>query len=167
MKIKTLLVILILVSCTGLFAQNLVVTLTNSTTKTFPISNIQSIKFGTSSMIINELDGTITTWNIVDIDNYAFYETTGLNEQLIAGNSQLSVYPNPASNLVNIAFSSVHSSQISIDIIDANGKIIDHIFQGKHQDGHIYQWNNSARNGMYFIRIFTETKVITKPIVIQ
>jgi hypothetical protein len=156
-----------LVFSTGLFAQNLVVTLTNSTTETFPISNIQSIKFGTSSMILNELDGTITTWSIDDIDHYAFHQTTGLNEQLILENSHLSIYPNPASNLVNIAFSSAHSSQISIDIMDASGKIIDQVFDGKHQDGHVYQWNNSVRNGMYFIRIFTETKVITKPVVIQ
>ena len=50
-------------------AQSLVVTLTNSTTEVFPISDIQSIKFGTETMILNELDGTVNTWNIDDIDN--------------------------------------------------------------------------------------------------
>ena len=75
MKTKTIRLVLVLMTilCSiVLNARNLVVTLTNTTTATFPISDIQSIKFGASAMILYKLDGTVTSWNIVDIDNYAF-----------------------------------------------------------------------------------------------
>ena len=75
METKTIRLVLVLMTilCSiGLNAQNLVVTLTNTTTASFPISDIQSIKFGASSMILYKLDGTVTTWDIIDIDNYAF-----------------------------------------------------------------------------------------------
>ncbi len=70
--IRLVLVLMIMLGSVGLNAQNLVVTLTNTTTASFPISDIQSIKFSASSMILYKLDGTVIAWDIVDIDNYAF-----------------------------------------------------------------------------------------------
>jgi hypothetical protein len=67
MKKTITLFLMIFPFCLGIKAQNLVVTLNNSTIETIPIATIQGIKFGTSSMILNEFDGTVTTWNIQDL----------------------------------------------------------------------------------------------------
>jgi hypothetical protein len=69
-------------SSIGLRAQDLIVTLNNSTTETFAIATIQSIKFGDSTMILKEINGTVTTWDITDIDNYDFSSGVGLNDQV-------------------------------------------------------------------------------------
>jgi len=164
---KLLLAIFAVVFSIGLKAQNLVVTLTNSTTETFSVSGIQSIKFGAETMILNELDGTVTTWNIADIDNYAFDGSANLNDELNIESSNLTVYPNPASNLVNLAFTTSHATTVSIDVLDVSGKVVEQIYQGEHQGEQTYTWNSNVQSGTYYCRINTGSKTITKPIVIQ
>jgi hypothetical protein len=167
MKKNILLLALGLLSSMGIKAQNLVVTLTNASIETFPISSIKSIKFGNSTMILNELNGTVTTWDISDINNYDFSSSVGLNDQMNIENSTLQLFPNPSSNLVNIQFSGVQVGNIVIDIIDLNGKQIQEVYRGAHEGQQTYQWFSSSVKGIYFCRISTNKKVITKPIIIQ
>jgi len=148
-------------------AQNLIVTLNNSTVETFPIANIQSIKFGTSSMILNEFDGTVTTWNIQDINNYAFDNTSGIQDIIQSGKSDLSIFPNPSFGEVNIQFQSEETTSISIEIIDAYGNQIRKIYSGAHQGNKTYKWNENVPNGLYYCRIITDNKTITKPIILK
>ena len=164
---KLLLAIFAVVSSMGLKAQNLVVTLTNSTTETFSVSGIQSIKFGAETMILNELDGTVTTWDIEDIDNYAFDGTANLSDELNMESSNLTVYPNPASNLVNLAFTTSQVTTVTIDVLDASGRVVEQIYQGEHQGEQTYTWNSNVKMGTYYCRINTGSKIITKPIIIQ
>ena len=167
MKKNILLLALVLLSSMGIKAQNLVVTLTNASIETFPISSIKSIKFGNSTMILNELNGTVTTWDISDINNYDFSNSVGLNDQMNIENSTLQLFPNPSNNLVNIQFSGVQVGNIVIDIIDVNGKQIQEVYRGAHEGQQTYQWFSSSVKGIYFCRISTNKKVITKPIIIQ
>ncbi len=164
---KLLLAIFAVVSSMGLKAQNLVVTLTNSTTETFSVSGIQSIKFGAETMILNELDGTVTTWDIEDIDNYAFDGTANLSDELNIESSNLTVYPNPASNLVNLAFTTSKVTTVTIDVLDASGRVVEQVYQGEHQGEQTYKWNSHVKSGTYYCRINTGNKIITKPIIIQ
>jgi hypothetical protein len=165
--IKIRLLAFVLFSSIGVKAQNLVVTLTNSTTATFPIASIQSIKFAASSMIINEFNGTVTNWNIQDINNYAFDVATGINDLLDINKSSLTIFPNPSFGEVNILFQSEEKSFITIEIIDANGNQIQKIYHGEHQGKETYKWNGKVPNGVYYCRIRTENKTITKPIIIK
>jgi len=151
----------------GVKAQNLVVTLTNSSVESFPISNIQSLKFGESSMTLYELNGTITTWEISNINNYAFDGSASIGDELSIENSSLTIFPNPSSNLVNVQFTSTMSNDVTIDVIDLNGKVIETLFQGQHLGEQTYQWNSNVQAGVYYCRIVTQNKVITKPITIQ
>jgi hypothetical protein len=164
---KLLLILLISVSVFGLTAQNLVVTLNNSTIETFPISNIQSIKFGTSSMILNELDGTVNTWNIQDINNYAFDGSSGIKDLIDFNQSNLTIYPNPAVGLVNIQYITGFNTFITIEIIDANGKPIKQVYQGEHISSQLYTWDSNVPKGIYYCRILTDNKSISKPIIIK
>jgi hypothetical protein len=170
-KIKTIALAMSLICMTSLSAQNLVVTLTNSTTESFPVSEIQSIKFGPETMILNEFDGTVNTWNIDDVDNYAFDGVANINESATVKTDELNVYPNPASNKVQINFSSNRSGEISIDVYDMHGRLIEKLFHGIHQDETLLTWypkqDNAIQSGNYLIKITATNKVITKPIIIQ
>ena len=128
-----------LLSSIGLRAQNMVVTLDNATTETFAVAAIQSIKFGVSTMILKEINGTVITWDITDITNYSFTSNAGLNDQVIVENSSLHLFPNPSSDLVNIQFFSAQLGNITVDIIDANGKLIQQVYQGAHHEQQTHQ----------------------------
>jgi hypothetical protein len=111
----------------------MVVTLDNATTETFAVASIQSIKFGVSTMILKEINGTVITWDITDITNYSFTSNAGLNDQVIVENSSLHLFPNPSSDLVNIQFFSAQLGNITVDIIDANGKQIQQVAYAHHE----------------------------------
>jgi len=165
---KVVLLLLAIICSLGVSAQNLVVTLNNTTVETFPITNIQSIKFGANSMILNEFDGTATTWNIQDINNYAFDSSlSGIKDVIDINKNSLTIFPNPSVGEVNIQFESEKTSFITIEIIDAKGNQIQNIFRGEHQGKETYKWNGNVPNGVYYCRILTEDKTITKPIIIK
>ena len=166
-KIKKVLIILLTVWSFQLSAQNLVLTLNNTTVEIFPIANIQSIKFGISSMILNEFDGTVTTWNIQDINNYAFDSSSGIKDVIDINKGSLTIFPNPSIGEVNIQFESEKTSLITIEIIDSKGNQIQNIFRGEHQGKETYKWNGNVPNGVYYCRILTENKTISKPIIIK
>lgn len=150
-------------------AQNLVVTLTNTSTESFAVADIQSIKFGVSDMSLYELNGTINVWNISDIDNYAFDGVANLEESVNVNTDNLNVFPNPSSDNVTINYASNFSGKISISVIDMNGKQVEAIYSGEHNMETEIVWNAKQNNpsGKYLIKIVTENKVITKPIIIQ
>lgn len=170
MKKITLLVLLFVISTTG-FGQNLIVTLNNSNTESFPVADILSIKFGAAEMMLYELDGTTNTWNIDDIDNYAFEGTANIEEEVMVISEKLNVYPNPATDKITINFESNFSGRVTISILDVNGKEVSNLFEGMHNEVTQIEWSvNSHGNmgsGTYLCKIKTSHKIITKPIIIQ
>lgn len=161
------LVVFLLLINFEVFSQNLVVTLLNNTTQSFPISNIKSIKFQSSLMILKENNGTTTSWDITNINNYSFISALGIEDNVFVEKTSLVIFPNPATNLVNIQFDSNLNSTIKIEIIDINGRIIDQIYKGEHQGDQIYKWNSNVQKGVYYCRLMTDYKTITKPIIIN
>ena len=150
-------------------AQDLVVTLTNGNTESFPVEDIQSIKFGSEDMVLNELNGTTNVWDINDIDNYAFDGVANVEESIDVAADNLSIYPNPSSDKVTINYSSNVAGNISISVIDMNGKEVERIYSGEHNTETEIIWNakQNSQSGKYLIKINTENKVITKPLIIQ
>jgi hypothetical protein len=168
---KITLLFAVMLMCSLLKAQDLVVSLTNGNSESFPVSDIMSIKFGASDMILNESNGTTNTWAIDDIDNYSFDGTASLSDSKLLLEVDVNVFPNPASDKVNIMFNSNIIQRISIQIIDATGKLMYTVYEGVHQDKKTYIWTpqlqGKAKTGSYFCKITTENKVITQPIIIQ
>lgn len=150
-------------------AQDLVVTLTNGNIERFAVANIQSVKFAATDMSLYELNGTINIWNITDIDNYAFDVAANLEENPNLSIDKLNVFPNPSSDKATINYLSNFSGNISISVIDMSGKQVEAIYIGEHNKETEITWNAKQNNpsGKYLIKIVTDKKVITKPIIIQ
>lgn len=150
----------------GTTAQNLVVTLIDNTTQSFPITTIESLKFISGNMILKQNDGITITWTTSSINNYSF-GTLSTQDYLIIETSELQIYPNPSNGLVNLRFNSNINLNIQIDIIDINGKIVSSIYNGNHDGEKTYQWTNNVNKGIYFCRLTTDHKIISKPIIIK
>ena len=149
-------------------AQNLVVNLNNATINTFPIASIQSIKFGASTMILQEFNGTVSTWNISDINNYAFSPSgVGVDEHPSSFVNVLNIFPNPSSGVVNVQFQTEAMSNITVEIISGEGKKLHQMYAGNHEGLQTYTWNSNLSNGVYYCRILLDKKTITKPFIVK
>lgn len=93
-------------SGTILNSQNIVITLNSGSQEVYPLNEIRSIKFENDSMVIYHYDNSFLIWDVLDIDNYAFEESTQTEDFLDNKNESLEVFPNPASDVVNIVFKS-------------------------------------------------------------
>ena len=169
MKINLL--ILLSVISTITFGQSLVVTLNNGNTESFPILDIQSIKFGSIDMTLYKLDGTTNIWNINDIDYYAFDDVISVNDNFQNLEERIDIFPNPTVDKLTIHYQNNSSDEITISIIDMHGKQVMDLFKGKHYMTTVIEWSvQSGRNiqsGIYICKITTSNKIITRPIIIQ
>jgi hypothetical protein len=170
-KIKLLHLTFVLLSSLGLKAQNLVVTLTNSTTETFAVANIQSIKFGTLTMTLYEMNGTVTTWYINDIDNYTFNGLVGITESTTITSDKLEIFPNPTSDKITIKYKSNQSGAVKITVYDTNGIMVEKLYSGIHNEVTLITWTakniSAIQSGNYLIKVDTENKMIAKPFIVQ
>lgn len=80
------------------------------------------------------------------------------------------VYPNPASNFVNIEFNILIPQRVIVSIFDIKGAHITNLLDTKCDSGkNNVTWNINDRkipNGLYFARLVTGNQVYTKKIVI-
>lgn len=164
---KIFLVLIALLFGFGFKAQNLLVTLTSGTIESFPVEQVRSIKFGTCTMIVNEINGTTSSWNLDVVESYSFDQETSSIDVKVE-NTSFHVYPNPSLDVVQIIYDNSNTSEISISLLDVNGKEIQQIYAGQHLGKQTYTTNVSdLLAGTYFVQIITKTRIITKPIVIQ
>jgi hypothetical protein len=68
---------------------------------------------------------------------------------------------------VNLKFEIKESSYITAEITDAQGRHVEQLFQGHVQGEQHYQWQSQVPKGVYYLRIHTSQKLVTKPIIIQ
>ena len=95
--------------------------------------------------------------------NEAISETIHADEA-----NNLSVYPNPLSNNTTISFSLSQSEKVSLNIFDANGRLMKTIFENVlNEEKHSVKWNVEKVNaGIYFLRIQTAEFLKTEKLIV-
>jgi len=167
-SLKSLAAGLMLAFSFGAEAQNqMLVETTTSGTEGFMVSEIRSIKFGASTMIINLNSGSQATYNIADIAQYYFADATNTVANASAIGRNLSINPNPASEQIDVVYTSQNEERITIELLDATGRSIANIYNGMHQGKQAYTQNLDVPAGLYFCRITAEGKTSTKPFVVN
>lgn len=85
--------------------------------------------------------------------------------------SDLNIFPNPASDLVNIRFAVEETCHLDVSILDMNGKKVDQLFSGEAAAGNFQlQWHGTngtgqkVKNGVYLCRIGSGNKVQVKTV---
>ncbi|MBC8179592.1 T9SS type A sorting domain-containing protein, partial [candidate division KSB1 bacterium] len=80
----------------------------------------------------------------------------------------LTVFPNPFNPTTTIQFHLDKASEVSIDIFNINGKLVEILFSGfKHIGSHKAQWNASNQpSGVYFVKIQSGSKSQSQKIIL-
>jgi len=103
---------------------------------------------------------SIVTWNI---------NKTSLGINAVASDSQISyaVYPNPASNVATIELDLQKNSTISVDLISADGKVLQHLKSKTAAAGKYKETINIEKlaSGTYFIAVKIDGVVHSKTLV--
>jgi hypothetical protein len=159
--------IMMMLTSSVIQAQNLLtVTLTNGQTDSFNVSDIRSLKFVNNTMNLTENDGTLSSWDILDISEYAFNDVISTVETADSTRNQSKIYPNPVSDELTVEYWSSHESKINIELLDLSGKLVRSVFDGINQGKQTYTWTKDLPSGYYLCRIESATKCITKPLII-
>ena len=149
-------------------AQNqLTVALTNGQTDEFYVSDIRSIKLENNTMFVTENNGAQNSWAIANITDYSFKGANSIGQSSESTSNKLSIFPNPVSDQLSMEYWSFNESKITIELLDASGKIVRSVFEGFHQGNKTYTWTKDLPSGMYLCRIVSKNKSITKPFAIQ
>jgi len=141
---------------------------------TFSSSDISMSDYGTNGMpkvvvlggsdhhiYYNKNDDKINFPGVQTAINDALSAPLGI-EQMGGNNFQLSSYPNPVNNILNVSYTKDQSETITFSIIDLLGKIV---IQEKELTTSIDV--SSLNNGNYFLKVTSETSSESIPFVVN
>ncbi|MBS1646634.1 MAG: T9SS type A sorting domain-containing protein [Bacteroidetes bacterium] len=107
--------------------------------------------------------------NNIYLDNINIINsTTGI--QTFEEKINLSVYPNPSSGRVNVAFSLSEKHQVSVTVTDMLGRVVENIAAQNYASGESIislASNNAYQAGVYAVCIHIDGQQVTKKIVIE
>ena len=113
---------------------------------------------------IIDLNGNIPRWKDMSIEFIdLFHDYNNFPTKFELSN----IYPNPFNPMVNFDLSiDINTEDISIDVYNINGQLVDNIYAGPLNKGyHNYSWNASKfSSGIYFIKVFSEQHLISKKV---
>lgn len=148
--------------------------------------NVSAVNLALDSLGSNRLTGTAmvqtATGNFDEIDNTTFTGGTwGINElyveytiePMMVGTEDLndtqdiSIYPNPASDVIFVDFNLENSSPVSIEIVDLSGKLLKTFEFENILSDRINMNVRDLNHGVYFMNIRTEEGFTSERIVIS
>jgi hypothetical protein len=153
------------------FAQSIHFNYTDGTNASYNLEDVRKITFDADVMILHLLDGSVYAWNVSTIGYYQYDETlVNVQEWLNNANAwEMAVYPNPANSILNIRFQLPKEDNISIALIDIQGKLL--LYKnlgnkavGEHQETFDL---NGIPQGTYICRISGQKNTITKQLIKQ
>jgi hypothetical protein len=104
--------------------------------------------------------------NNLFLDNINIFSkfVSGLEDAIVESN--VSVFPNPASSVVNIDFSMVKANEVSVQVYDVTGKLVTTLLENQVLGAGEQRviWNNPAATGLYFVKILTEEGEISRKV---
>jgi hypothetical protein len=93
-----------------------------------------------------------------------------INDHLLPNEFELyAPYPNPFNSTTQISFLVNHTTFVSLNIYDINGRLVQNIYHAKTTPGY-YQsiWEaNNAPSGIYFLSLESEKKIITHKLMLM
>jgi hypothetical protein len=95
--------------------------------------------------------------------SYPMTCTIGINE-LLADNSNLLVYPNPATSIINISIGESHNQQAIISLYDNMGRTVKTVITSNNQ---LTINRDGLSNGIYFVSVFIDNKRVTSKLIIE
>jgi hypothetical protein len=108
---------------TGLQAQTMYVKESNGTPTAYSLNNIQKMSFSSGNLIVAKTDNNSNVYALSDLMNLKFPGIiTALNVHLPVQNQNLSVYPNPVGDILNINLAEMSEAEGTLSILNFEGK---------------------------------------------
>lgn len=131
-----------------------------------PSSNLGSITLYVGALATNH--------NHATSGDYAYTKTITLTpsttsiDEFAGVISNLNIYPNPASDYLNIRYENLAGGEIKIDLLDIIGKKISTLYTGREAKGEVQKYFDVSRisKGVYWIKISVGEKSTSRKIVI-
>jgi len=152
-------------------AQSIYFNYSDGSNASYNLVDIRKITFVADEMNMLLFDGSVYSWNVSSIGHYQYDENTiGIDEFLNSANSwQVSVFPNPATNLLNVRYNLPTEDNILISVFDLQGKLLLEIIAGNRAKGEHEETLDLSTlpAGHYVCRISGQTNTISKNITKQ
>lgn len=130
---------------------------------TLTINSKSGIAVIDSGIYISTNAGIWSNFSI--ISNY--FDTAGKKKQLTESNRNLTVYPNPVTDKVNIAFYDTSGQHIYIQFIDATGQIVKEITATSTDGLNTISFDRKGlRKGLYVLRLIDGEKITNYKLVL-
>ena len=163
-KIKLWALFLCLSALTGIQAQSLFVVGKSGATSDFTLTSLRSITFAGTDLVLNKKDGsTSIPYSIADLRFLSFSQYTEVTNPG-SDKSEISIYPNPVHDLLNIRYlSNKPNENRNIEILSIDGKIM---YNKPFELNNTVQSinTNTWSRGIYLLRFNNGTEVISKKI---
>ena len=164
-KIKLWALFLCLSALTGIQAQSLFVVGKSGATSDFTLTSLRSITFAGTDLVLNKKDGsTSIPYSIADLRFLSFSQYTEVTNPG-SDKSEISIYPNPVHDLLNIRYlSNKPNESINIEILSIDGKIM---YNKPFELNNTVQSinTNTWSRGIYLLRFNNGSEVISKKII--
>jgi hypothetical protein len=123
---KVIIIILLLLSLTGVYAQNALCLMERSGAQT-PISldNIRKLTFTEGNMTVFKTDGNSSNYKLGNLQYLSFIDQASIISKMISGEkSCFTVYPNPVVDQLQIRFVSTTYEPVQLTILNMLGVVL-------------------------------------------
>lgn len=130
---------------------------TKTSNYTFTVSGTNTIYYVCTAHVTFGMKGQIVV------------SASGINENTISVQN-VSVYPNPANEKIQIRFSLLNDAPVTVKLFDITGRLIDSAFENKfYNAGQLemnYELPGTIISGIYFLQIESNEQKITRKIIV-
>ncbi|MBP9082912.1 MAG: PKD domain-containing protein [Bacteroidia bacterium] len=129
--------------------------------------NLNSVSYNNKPSVRFKFEYTQNTGNNIYIDDINVTGVSNVGIQDVEFLATVAVFPNPSAGLTNINFSLAESAEMTIEVTDIAGRVVQTIENNKLQSGqHNYTFGESLNSGLYFVRFVADGNDLTQKVVI-
>lgn len=165
-KFKFSVVLLLGLGLTGLQAQTMYVKESSGTQTAYTLSNIQKMSFSSGNLTVIKTDNSCEVFALSDLRYLNFLDVpTDLHENLSVQSTNLSVYPNPVGDILNIDLSGMSEAEGTLSILNFEGKTV--LSRQVSHDGILSLDISRLPTGIYLCRYSNASEIKTVKIIKQ
>lgn len=161
---------------TGLFKANNTI----STTGTVNIENNANVNFQAGQSItlaqgftaptgVTFTASIVACTNSLRPDNEIVEQRSDQEEEIALAQSDMSIYPNPTLNEINIRYHLAEAGMVQIELYDFNGKKVKTLLATSHQDSGMHNFSTAVKElqqGNYVLVLQTEKEQISRRVAV-
>ncbi|MGB3465826.1 MAG: T9SS type A sorting domain-containing protein, partial [Cyclobacteriaceae bacterium] len=135
------------------------------TTKDFKSAVEQDQKWNDVVSVVFDIKGDGTDWQPFELAlsdvHFRTQEITNIHEEVAA--YSVNVYPNPATEYINVTFKAIQGGNYEIQVLDQSGRLILSEESMLTAGSQLVRIDNlPSREGLYYFRIMTDNEVLSK-----